>query len=112
VQTKTQRQRVCAFAADCADVCGCSIYGDDWPRVSERVLKEFGIVRLRPEVLVQTPRRFGKTVSIAMFVAAMLLSCPDIRVCVFVSSNKKQLAIAQLATCTWSAHAFCARVLL
>lgn len=56
--------------------------------MSDRVLKEFGINQLRPEVLIQTPRRFGKTLSIAMFVAAMLLCCPDIKVCVFSTGKR------------------------
>lgn len=36
------------------------IFGDMWSMVCERIFEEFGIDRIRPEVLVQTPRRFGK----------------------------------------------------
>lgn len=64
------------------------IYGAEWSVVSERVLRDFGIQRLRPEVLVQTPRRFGKTTSIAMFCAAVLLNIPDIRICIFSTGKR------------------------
>lgn len=60
-----------------------SIYGDEWDLSCERVLRELGIDKVRPEVMVQTPRRFGKTVSVAMFVLSLLLNVPGVRICQF-----------------------------
>ena len=37
-----------------SQACLPIIYAQEWSNVSERVLKQFGITRLRPEVLVQT----------------------------------------------------------
>ena len=64
------------------------IYQKEWANVSERVLAELGIDRLRQEVLVQTPRRFGKTTAIALFAAAMLLCCPEIKICIFSTGRR------------------------
>ena len=41
---------VCCSSQACLPI----IYAQEWSNVSERVLKQFGITRLRPEVLVQT----------------------------------------------------------
>ena len=71
------------------------IYGADWERCSERVLREYGIDRIHPEVLIQTPRRFGKTVSVSMFVLALLLACPGIRICVFSTSQRASSNLVQ-----------------
>ena len=35
------------------------------------------------EILISTPRRFGKTISVSMFCAAMLLSCPGVEISVY-----------------------------
>lgn len=49
----------------------CSIYGSDWEYNADRVMRELGIDRIRYEVMIQTPRRFGKTVSVSMYVLAV-----------------------------------------
>ena len=38
------------------------------------------------------PRRFGKSMSVALFIASMLLCCADIRICVFVSQHSRHVA--------------------
>ena len=48
-------------------------------RDHQRILEAHGWDHLHQEVLVSTPRRFGKTISISMFSAALIYSCPDIR---------------------------------
>ncbi len=64
------------------------IYGDEWSSCCERVMKDHGIDRIRPEVLIQTPRRFGKTVSVALFVLACLLCIPRVRICIFSTGKR------------------------
>lgn len=64
------------------------LYGIEWSANCERVFREFGIDRIRPEVLVQTPRRFGKTMSIALFCTAVLLNVPDLRICIFSTGKR------------------------
>lgn len=67
--TRSQFQKL--FHTHFIQACLPIIYGTDWATHAERVMKEFGLERISPEVLVQTPRRFGKTVSVAMFVLAV-----------------------------------------
>lgn len=59
-----------------------------WPMVAQRVLSRLGIARVRSEVLVLTPRRYGKTTSVAMFVAAMLLEVPGITIAVYSTGKR------------------------
>jgi hypothetical protein len=84
--TRSQFQKL--FHTHFIQACLPIIYGDDWATHAERVMKEFGLERISPEVLVQTPRRFGKTVSVAMFVLAMLLNVPGIRICIFSTGKR------------------------
>lgn len=71
------------------------IFGDDWSNCSERVMRQLGITRIKPECLIMTPRRFGKTVSVAMFVCAMLLSCPGIKICIFSTGKRASSNLMQ-----------------
>jgi hypothetical protein len=72
------------------------IYGNDWPAHSVRVMKTFGLKKLDQLVLVLTPRRIGKTVSVAMFVAALLLCVPGITIAVFSTCQRASTAIMKL----------------
>lgn len=63
--------------------CLPKIYGSDWDLHSLRVMREFDIKRIRYEVLAMTPRRWGKTWSVATFVLALLLNVPGIKICIF-----------------------------
>lgn len=87
-----------------ADVQACLplIYGAEWPLVADRVLRELGIPCVRPEVMIMTPRREGKTMSVAMFIVAMMINCPGIWVAVFSTgkraSSALMLAIKDLLT--------------
>lgn len=72
-------------------------YGkQDWCLQAQRVLanftydddKEERIEKVSPEVLVVTPRRYGKTWAIAMFVASILLNIPGIKVAVFSTGHR------------------------
>lgn len=60
-----------------------TIYGAEWDSAAVRVLDSFGITQVRTEVMVMTPRRFGKTYSVAMFVVAALLNIPGIKIVIF-----------------------------
>lgn len=51
-----------------------------WPQVAERVMARLKIDKIQSEVFVLTPRRWGKTTSVAMFVAAVMLNVPGITV--------------------------------
>ncbi len=52
-------------------------------RDHQKILEVNGWDHLSQEVLVSTPRRFGKTISVSMFAAAMLYSCPNLEMSIY-----------------------------
>jgi hypothetical protein len=40
------------------------------------------------EILVSTPRRFGKTISVSMFAAAMMFSCPNLELSIYSTCKR------------------------
>lgn len=79
--------------------CLPHIYKRDWSRARNRVLKSMGIDRLRSEVLVMTSRRAGKTWSIAMFVASVLLCVPGLRVVVISTGGRASGKLMKASAC-------------
>jgi hypothetical protein len=77
--TRSTHQRM--FHDNFIKACLPIIFGDDWSLASDRVMAEMKIDRIRPEVLVQAPRRFGKTVSVAMYVCALSLQAETLHNC-------------------------------
>ncbi len=63
--------------------CLPQFYGEDLDRCLIRVLEENGLDAIHSEVMVVTPRRWGKTMSVALFLAAYLYTQPDGDVCVY-----------------------------
>ena len=57
-------------------------------RDHQRILEAHGWDHLHQEVLVSTPRRFGKTISISMFSAALIYSCPDIKLSIYSTCKR------------------------
>lgn len=64
------------------------IYGKQFENNKERIMKEFGMNKMAQEVLICTPRRFGKTTSCAMFCAAMALEVPNIHISIFSTGQR------------------------
>jgi hypothetical protein len=65
------------------------IYGvREWETSMVRVLEEYNIKRIQAEVLIMTPRRWGKTWSIAMYCVAVALACPGIRIAIFSTGGR------------------------
>lgn len=58
----------------------------------------FGITKLQQESLVVMPRRSGKTWSMAMFCAAMLIVCSDIEISVFATGQRTASKLLKLMT--------------
>lgn len=57
-------------------VCGRILYGKDWNRAEHDMKLSNGWKSSPAAFLVSTPRRFGKTFSVAMFAAALAISVP------------------------------------
>lgn len=68
--------------------CLPKIFADDWAESAVRVLEELGQETIKYEVMIQSPRRFGKTWSIAMFCTALLLCCPGIKLAIFSTGKR------------------------
>jgi len=68
--------------------CLPKIYGADWADNCVRVLMEFGIDKVKAEVMVITARRIGKTWSVAMYVLSLLLCVEGIKIAVFSTGSR------------------------
>lgn len=76
--------------------CLPKIYGKEWENSSMRVMEAYGITDIRYEVMAMTPRRWGKTVSVAMFVAALLLDVPGLTIAVFSTGKRASGSLTEL----------------
>ena len=73
-----------------------SIYGEDFYRYQTRILAEHELEEACTEVLVCTPRRFGKTTSVSMFIAAMLWSVSEAWISVFSTGQRASSMLLDL----------------
>jgi hypothetical protein len=73
------------------------VYGSEWDSSAIRVLQRFGLTEPCHEVMAMTPRRFGKTWSVAMFVVAMLLNVPGLRICIFSTGSRASASLTKIA---------------
>lgn len=73
------------------------IYGPEWDSSATRVLRRFGLQRVRNEVMVLTPRRFGKTWSVALFVVSVLLNVPGIKIAIFSTGRRASGSLMKIA---------------
>lgn len=78
--------------------CLPKIYGEEWEQMAPTVLARMGLREIKQETLVVTPRRYGKTISVAMFCAAMIYCVPDLEIGIF-STGKR--AAGKLMDKTW-----------
>lgn len=77
------------------DAAAKHIYREDFEACRDDIMKRRGVTEIRQEILVQTPRRFGKTTMVAMVVAALIAYCPYIKIGIFSTAqrtSKKMLA--------------------
>ena len=57
-------------------------------KMHQAVLVENSWEHLAQEVLISTPRRFGKTISVSMFAAAMLYSAPAVELSIYSTCKR------------------------
>jgi len=72
------------------------IYADSWAEHSVRVMEQEQITKIRSEVLIMTPRRWGKTWSVAMFVTALLLNVPGIKIACFSTGKRASGSLMEI----------------
>lgn len=75
--------------------CLPHIYGAEWEFVQQEVLERHRLTKINHEVMVITPRRFGKTWSVAMVVAALLLCVPGIRISVVSTGSRASSSLKE-----------------
>lgn len=54
----------------------------------QAILEINGWDNLNQEILISTPRRFGKTISVSMFCAALLYSCAGVEVSIYATCKR------------------------
>lgn len=52
------------------------------------ILRRNNWEHLQQEILISTPRRFGKTISVSMFAAAMLFSAPNVEISIYSTCKR------------------------
>eukprot|EP00960_Hanusia_phi_P036406 752302-Hanusia_phi.AAC.8 len=57
-------------------------------RDHQKILQLNGWDHLAQEILVSTPRRFGKTISVSMFAAALIFSAPSVEVSIYSTCKR------------------------
>ena len=72
------------------------IYGKDFDASAQRILEVNDWERFQQEVLIVTARGIGKTWSVAMFVAALLMRCPAISISVFAVAKRAAVNMIHL----------------
>jgi hypothetical protein len=72
------------------------IYRADWQDHAQRVMEEHKLLKKQPEVMIMTPRRFGKTEAVSMFVASTLLNVPGIKIAIFSTGKRASGGLTDL----------------
>ena len=73
------------------------IYGADFEKYRERILHERKVDNHQSEILVCCPRRFGKTTSVSMFIAALLYVIPDTWISCFSTGQRASTTLLDQA---------------
>ena len=77
------------FQELCVQSCIPLIYGGEYERQQVNIMRINNIDRIAPMVLIQCPRRFGKSRGIAILIAILLLVMPGIKI-VLIAPGKRQ----------------------
>lgn len=72
------------------------IYGEEWEINQGRILKKYGIEKLAQEVMIVMARREGKSYSVGMGVAALMLLVPGINIAVFATGKRMAQALLDI----------------
>jgi hypothetical protein len=75
--------------------CAPRIYGKDWEANKIRFYEKYKLDRIHYQVLCMSPRRFGKTWSIAMFCLTMIWCVPGIIINVFSTNQRTSTSICR-----------------
>ena len=68
--------------------CLRSIYGDEYARNEQELLRRFEVASFKTEVMIVTPRRFGKTFAVAQYCAAYTAGVLGKEVAIFSTGRR------------------------
>lgn len=71
-------------------------YGSSWEANAVRVMSSLGLSRLKTEVMIMTPRRWGKSVAVAMWIAGALVNIPSVSIGVFSTGQRASTYLMDL----------------
>lgn len=76
------------FLKACTRIFWKTCPSGQFARDHHKILVQNGWEHLAQEILISTPRRFGKTISVSMFAAAMIVSCPRVEISVYSTCKR------------------------
>ena len=83
-----QRQFHEQFIRACARIFYKTEPAGVFQRDHQRLLQVNGWQNLSQEILISTPRRFGKTISVSLFAAAILFSAPRVELSIYSTCKR------------------------
>jgi hypothetical protein len=84
------------FHEDMIGACARLIFKDDLEAELDDLLLELGVDELHSEFMAITPRRFGKTYSVAMFVVAMMFAVEGLEQAIFSTGRRASQKLLEL----------------
>lgn len=76
--------------------CAQLLFKDDLETERDDFMLELGLTRLQPQFMAITPRRFGKTYSVAMFVVAMASGVENLEQAIFSTGRRASSKLLDL----------------
>lgn len=76
--------------------CAKLILRDDFDTERDDFMLELGLTRMQPQFMAITPRRFGKTYSVAMFVVAMAYAIEGVEQAIFSTGRRASSKLRDL----------------
>lgn len=77
-------------------LCLPQIYGADFEPNRQRLMDAFGLDNFKVGAYVVCPRRWGKSISVGMFIYAMMLECMGIVLALFSPTQKQATMLLQI----------------
>lgn len=70
------------------NACLSKIYEREWESQYPQIMKKHNIKKMKREIVISCPRRFGKTYSVALFAAAYFLVVPTATIAIFSTGKR------------------------
>lgn len=87
-----QRTFVTEYLKSCAPL----VFGKEWKNCALKFLQKNKMSKIHYQVMALTPRRFGKTWSICVFVLALILCVPRLKVIIISQNRRTSVALLKI----------------